>query len=42
MPALFTSPEKFKVIEYGQHANDDLPIEEVKQFFCKILKFKAA
>ena len=42
MPPLFTSQEKIKVIEYGHHANDDLPIDEIKNFFGKILNFKTA
>ena len=42
MPPLFTTSEKIKIIEYGQHANDDLPIDEIKSFFGKILKFKTA
>lgn len=42
MPPLFTSHDKIKLIEYGQHANDDISIDDVKNFFGKILKFKTA
>ncbi len=42
MPPLFTTKEKIKVIEYGQHANDDLPVDAIKNFFGKLLKFKTA
>jgi len=42
MPPLFTSNEKIKVIEYGQHANDDISISAIKNFFGKILNFKTA
>ena len=41
MPPLFGQKD-IKVIEYGQHANDDFSIEAVKQFFGKILSFKTA
>jgi len=41
MPPLFNNKD-FKVIEYGQHANDDISIDAVKDFFGKILKFKTA
>ena len=42
MPPLFTSNEKIKVIEYGHHANDDFPVDEIKAFFGKFLKLKSA
>lgn len=40
MPPLFTSNEKIKLIEYGQHANDDLPLDEIKNFFGKLFKIQ--
>jgi hypothetical protein len=42
MPPLFTSGEKIKIIEYGQHANDDISFEGIKSILGKIIKFKAA
>ena len=42
MPPLFTTNDKIKLIEYGQHANDDISMDAVKDFFGKILKFKTA
>ena len=42
MPPLFTTQKKIKIIEYGPHANDDISMEDVKNFFGKILNLKAA
>jgi len=42
MPPLFTSNDKIKLIEYGQHARGDVSMASVKEFFSKILNFKAA
>lgn len=42
MPPLFNNKDKIKVIEYGQHANDEISISDIKDFFAKVLNFKTA
>jgi len=41
MPPLFNNKD-IKVIEYGQHASDDISLQAIKNFFGKLLNFKTA
>ena len=41
MPPLFGKKD-IKVIEYGDHANDDFSLKANKKFFGKIMTFKTA
>ena len=41
MPPLFSNKD-IKVIEYGQHAKNDVSLKGIKNFLGKILPFKTA